>query len=160
MAIKHVNVSIKRDELTTLKVTVAEWEVPLLHLVHGEGAVQELPGEPWADVDPPEVRDEYRRLESKYKTPAEDDGRPGQRAVSLVYGPFGASPLLAQAIQVATFDRPQDLLGVAALNKAADDAEAAAKAARARADGAKVVTGESTAPATGKGKKSTAKSLL
>jgi hypothetical protein len=161
MAIRHVNVSIRRDELTTLRISVAEWEVPLLHLVHGEGAVQELEGEPWADVDAPNVQDEYRRLQNKYKAPVNDDGSPGQQPVVSVYGSFGASPLLRQAIENATFDRPADLLGLNKdqLTAAADEAEAKAKAARAAADAA---GGGSTTPAVKKAssKKAAASSLL
>jgi hypothetical protein len=132
MAIKHVNLSIRRDELTVLKTTVAEWEVPLLFLVHGEEMVQVLPGEPWANVDPPDVLDEYRRLEAKYRMPANEDGSPGQRAVGLVYGSFGASPQLRQAIQAATFERKTDLLGLADLEAAAKVADEAAAKARQR----------------------------
>lgn len=129
MAIKHQNVSIRRDELTTLRVTVAAWEVPLLHLVHREGAVQDLPGEPWADVDPPNVVDEYQRLANKYRSPPDDDGRPGQSPVAAVYGPFGASPLLKQAIEAAVIPRPTDLLGLDILKAAAAKAAADSKAA-------------------------------
>lgn len=121
MAIRHKNLAIRRDELTVLKVSVAEWEVPLLQLVHGEEMVTVEPGEPWADRDPPDVSDEYQRLYAKYKTPAEESGAPGQRAVVLVYGAFGASPLLRQAIQAATFERKTDLLGLEAASKAADE---------------------------------------
>lgn len=131
MAIRHKNLSVRRDELTLLKVTVAEWEVPLLHLVHGEGMVQELEGEPWADVDAPNVQDEYQRLANKYKSPPDDDGRPGQSPVSAVYGPFGASPLLRQAIEAAVIERPTDLLGIDLLRKNAATAAAAAKSANA-----------------------------
>jgi hypothetical protein len=132
MAIRHVNLAIRRDELTLLKTTVAQWEVPLLYLVHGEEMVQVLPGEPWADVDPPEVLDEYRRLEAKYKMPAGEDGSPGQRAVGAVYGSFGASPQLRQAIEAATFERATDLLGLKSLQAASTAADEAAAKARAR----------------------------
>lgn len=138
MAIRHKNLSIRRDELTVLKVSVAEWEVPLLQLVHGEEMVTIEPGEPWSDVEPPSVQDEYQRLFAKYKTPAEENGAPGQRAVTLVYGAFGASPLLKQAIQAATFTRTTDLLGLdvlranaAAATEAANKANAALASAEA-----------------------------
>ncbi len=111
MAIQHVNVAIKRDEYTTLRVQVAKWEVPILHLVHKEGAVSELEGTPYADVDPPSVQDEYRRLQAKYRPIVNDDGSPGQHPVVMVYGSFGGSPLLAQAIQEATIEKPADLMG-------------------------------------------------
>lgn len=140
MAIRHVNLAIRRDELTVLKTSVAEWEVPLLYLVHGEEMVQVLEGSPWADCDPPEVQDEYRRLEAKYKTPPEEDGRPGQRAVGLVYGAFGASPQLRQAIEAATFERPADLLGIADIEKAADDAEDHAAKLRNKANRVKAAS--------------------
>jgi hypothetical protein len=142
MAIKHVNLSIRRDELTVLKTTVAEWEVPLLFLVHGEEMVQVLPGEPWANVDPPDVLDEYRRLEAKYRMPANEDGSPGQRAVGLVYGSFGASPQLRQAIQAATFERKTDLLGLADLEAAAKVADEAAAKARQRLTDAQAASDE------------------
>jgi hypothetical protein len=137
MAIRYVNLAIRRDELTLLKTSVAEWEVPLLRLVHGEEMVTVEPGSPWADRDVPEVSDEYRRLEAKYRMPPHDDGRPGEKAVVAVYGQFGASPALRQAIEAATFDRPADLLGIEALEKTAADAEAVAKKAREKAEGAK-----------------------
>lgn len=143
MAIRYVNLAIRRDELTVLKVSVAEWEVPLLYLVHGEEMVTVEAGTPWADRGPPEVQDEYRRLENKYKTPAGDDGSPGQRAVGLVYGSFGASPQLRQAIEAATFERTTDLLGIEDLRKsaaAASIAAASANAALAAAEAASGVT--------------------
>lgn len=141
MAIRHVNVSVRRDELTVLKTSVAAWEVPILHLVHNEGAVSELPGEPWADVDPPKVEEEYQRLANKYRPLRNEDGSPSQLPVAVVYGPFGSSPQLRQAIQEATFERPADLLGLSPdqLEARAVEAEEAAKAARATADGAKPV---------------------
>lgn len=147
MAIRFVNLAIRRDELTLTHTSVAEWEVPLLYLVHGEEMVSVLPGEPWADRDPPEVTDEYRRLEAKYKTPPEDDGRPGQRAVGLVYGAFGASPQLRQAIEAATFERPADLLGIADIEKAATEAETHATKLRVKADRVKAASEADTTTA-------------
>ena len=150
MAIRHKNLKVRRDELTVLKVTVAEWEVPLLHLVHGDGMVEEVEGEPWADVDPPNLQDEWQRLYNKYKTPPEENGAPGQRAVVMVYGPFGASPLLRQAIEAATFERPADLLGIADIEKAASDAEENAVKLRTKANRVKAASeeaGTTTAPA-------------
>lgn len=141
-AIRFKNLAIRRDELTVLKTTVAEWEVPLLKLVHGDEMVTEEAGEPWADRDPPEVSDEYRRLEAKYRMPPHDDGRPGERAVTAVYGAFGASPALRQAIEAATFERTTDLLGLAALEKTASDAEAVAAAARSKVNSAKAAVVE------------------
>jgi hypothetical protein len=131
MAIKFKNLSIRRDELTVLKVAVAEWEVPLLQLVNGEEMVTIEPGEPWSDNEPPSVQDEYQRLFAKYRTPAEENGAPGQRAVTLVYGAFGASPLLKQAIQAATFTRTTDLLGLDVLRANAAAATAASNKANA-----------------------------
>ena len=164
MAIRHKNLKIRRDELTVLKVQVAEWEVPLLHLVHGEGMVEEDAGEPWADVEAPEVTDEYQRLYAKYKTPPEESGAPGQRAVTLVYGPFNASPLLRQAIEAATFETPADLLGVDDIEKAAQAAEVAAANARAKADRVKAAseTGTTTVkpPKAPKAAKAASTSLL
>lgn len=137
MAIRFKNLAIRRDELTVLKTSVAEWEVPLLKLVHGDEMVTEEAGEPWADREAPEVSDEYRRLEAKYRMPPHDDGRPGDKAVVAVYGAFGASPALRQAIEAATFERTTDLLGLAALEKTAADAEATAAKARSKVESAK-----------------------
>jgi hypothetical protein len=112
IAVKHVNIAIRRDELTVLHTTVAEWEVPLLHLVHNEGAVSVREGSPVTLLEQlPTVEDEYARLANRYKLQINEDGSRGQPIVSMVYGPFGASPLLRQAMQAAVVEAPPDLLG-------------------------------------------------
>lgn len=111
MAIQYVNVSIRRDELTTIKECVPEWEVPLLQVVHGEGvSIITTEGDPVANRESPNVGEEFERLAARYKRSRNEDGSPGEVVVAAVYGNFKNSPQLAAAIKAATVKAKKDLL--------------------------------------------------
>lgn len=108
--IRHITVRIRRNETIELQNSFPQWEIPVLKAVHGEDSVTEV-GEKLVDREPPEARDEFDRLNSRYKRSRNEDGSLGTPFVHMVYGELGVDRL-AQAIQDSVTDAPEgDLVG-------------------------------------------------
>lgn len=138
--------SIVISEHTKLRVEAAEWEVPILIAVHNPASgtendaanVEEI-GELLVDRDPPDAKDEFRRLAQRYRNPEGSD----IPFVAAVYGQFGVGTLgLAKAIADAVVDAPEAA-------DEAQDGEAAPASAPAAKRGRKTKPkdGEVTTPA-------------
>ena len=94
--IRHITVRIRRNETIELQNSFPQWEIPVLKAVHGEDSVTEV-GEKLVDREPQEARDEFDRLNSRYKRSRNEDGSLGTPFVHMVYGELGVDRL-AQAI--------------------------------------------------------------
>lgn len=90
MSIKGQLISIRRSELHTVEDTVALWEVPVIAAVHDDGAVKVLSDVVIASRDLPDPKEEFERLESRYKRARNDDGSQGLPVVATVYGQHAA----------------------------------------------------------------------
>lgn len=102
MSIKGQRVSIRRSELHTVEDTLALWEVPIVDAVHDEGALKVLADVIIADRELPAAKEEYERLENRYKRARNDDGSFGLPVVAVVYGQAGVGlQALKRAIQDA-----------------------------------------------------------
>lgn len=86
MSIKGKLISIRRSELHTVEDTVAAWEVPVIAAVHDDGAVKVIGDVIIASRDLPPAKEEYERLEARYKRARNDDGSQGDPVVATVYG--------------------------------------------------------------------------
>ncbi len=108
--IRHVHVSIRRNEGATINNSFPAWEIPILKVVHGEDAIEVL-GEKLVARDPPEPHDEFTRLNTRYKRGRNEDGSQGTPFVHMVYGELGVAKLAA-AIEAAVTEAPDgDLVG-------------------------------------------------
>ena len=108
MSVKGQKIEIRRSELHTVVETVALWEVPVIAAVH-EGDVKVLSDVIMAERSPPEAKEEYERLENRYKRSRNEDGSFGDAVVANVYGKHGAGiQALKRAIQEA--EVPEDSL--------------------------------------------------
>jgi len=105
MSVKGQKVSIRRSELHTQQDIVPLWEVPILAAVHDEAAVQVLEEVTIAHREMPDAKEEYERLENRYKRARNEDGSQGLPVVATVYGQHAA--------------------GVSALKRAISEAEVA-----------------------------------
>lgn len=102
MSIKGQEISIRRSELHTVVDVVALWEVPVIAAVHDDGAVSVLKDVILANRDLPDAKEEFERLESRYKRSRNDDGSQGLPVVATVYGQHAAGlQTLRRAIQDA-----------------------------------------------------------
>lgn len=106
--IRHIRAEIRKDEHTTLPVSVPEWEIPILEVVHGPDNVKQI-GDKLVDRQPPEARDEFVRLTNRYGKSENDDGTKGPFFTHIVWGQLGQSKL-AEAIANAVVAAPQGSL--------------------------------------------------
>lgn len=90
MSIKGQRISIRRSELHTVEDFVPLWEVPVIAAVHDDGAIKVLEEKIMAYRDPPDAKEEYERLEVRYKRARNDDGSQGLPVVATVYGQHAA----------------------------------------------------------------------
>lgn len=100
--LRYAQVRVARDPTAaTIVRDVAEWELPVLEEVFGEGNVQKL-GERLIQRDAPDADAEYERLVGCYKQP------PGEAAVPYVETVYGSGSrgkkAIAKAIAEATVD--------------------------------------------------------
>lgn len=100
--LRYAQVRVARDPTAaTIVRDVAEWELPVLEEVFGEGNVQQL-GERLIKREAPDPVAEYARLEGCYKQP------PGEAAVPYVETVYGSGArgkrAIAKAIEAATVD--------------------------------------------------------
>lgn len=103
MSVKGQTINIRRSELHTAQETLPLWEVPVVAAVHADGAVQVVQEVILADRTLPDAKEEYERLESRYKRARNDDGSLGDAVVAEVYGKHGAGvQALKRAISEAT----------------------------------------------------------
>lgn len=114
--LKYVEVDIRRSEMSTVRKQVAEWEVPILDVMHGQNGpiavVREIP----VDRPAPTGQEEMERLRSTYGVTRDENGMRGITYVESVYGQHRPGvQTLERAIQAAQMDMPQtyadDLLG-------------------------------------------------
>ncbi len=96
--IRCVRVEIRKNECSTLNGAYPAWELPILEAVHGPDKVVVV-GEKLIDRDAPEPRDEFTRLNTRYKRGRNEDGSQGTPFVHMVYGQLGGEKKLADAIQ-------------------------------------------------------------
>lgn len=78
--IQTVRVLIQRDETTKIPVDVAEYEIPILEVVHGPDKLEVTGEESSRNLDSDDADAEYQRLMRKYDT------RNGINPVLQVYG--------------------------------------------------------------------------
>lgn len=103
MSVKGQLIAIRRSELHTVRDTLPLWEVPLLAAIHDDGAVQVLEEVIIAHRELPPAKEEYQRLENRYKRARNDDGSQGLPVVATVYGQHAAGvQALGRAISDAT----------------------------------------------------------
>jgi hypothetical protein len=103
--IRHIRLEIRKDEHTTLPVSVPEWELPILEVVHGPDNVKHV-GEKLVDRQPPEAHDEFVRLTNRYGKSEQDDGTKGPYFTHIVWGQLGKAKL-EEAIQAAVVAAPE-----------------------------------------------------
>lgn len=102
MSIKGQVVSIRRSELHTVEDTLALWEVPVVDAVHDEGSLKVVRDVIISGRDLPDAKEEFQRLENRYKRARNDDGSQGLPVVATVYGQHGAGlQALKRAIEEA-----------------------------------------------------------
>lgn len=104
--LKYAQVRVARDPTAAVIVRhVAEWELPVLEEVFGEGNVVKI-GEKLHQADAPDAGQEYARLEGAYKKP------PGDTAVPYVETVYGSGTRgkrqLEKAIAEATVEMEAD----------------------------------------------------
>ena len=100
--LRYAQVRVARDPTAaTIVRDVAEWELPVLEEVFGEGNVQHI-GEHLIQREAPDADAEYARLEAAYKKP------PGEAAVPVVETVYGSGSrgkrAIAKAIAEAVVD--------------------------------------------------------
>lgn len=101
MSIKAQEIEIRRSELHTVVETLAVWEVPVVAAIH-EGGIKVLRDTIIANVESPDPKEEYERLENRYKRSRNDDGSFGLPVVADVYGQHMAGiQALGRAIDAA-----------------------------------------------------------
>lgn len=99
MAIQFITVKIRKNELSTLEESFAEWEVPLVEALFEQC---ERVGKFTVDREAPSAQEEFQRLESRYSRPAGLDGTPGMPLVISIYGAHQPGLMnLQRAIQAA-----------------------------------------------------------
>ena len=105
MAVKGKKIQIRRSELHTVEDVMPLWEIPILIAVHEDGGVKELEDAIIAGRDLPDAKEEYERLEARYKRARNEDGSLGGFVVAEVYGKHGAGiQALRRAISEAAVE--------------------------------------------------------
>jgi hypothetical protein len=108
--LKHVTVDIRRNENTTIRGSYPAWEVPILQVVHGADNVQIIQDK-LVNRTPPEAKDEFDRLDQRYRRSRDESGAQSTPYVHMVYGELGVAKLAA-AIAAAVTEAPDgDLVG-------------------------------------------------
>lgn len=90
MSIKGQRIAIRRTELHTVEDTLPLWEVPVVSAVHDDGAVKVLAEVVITGRELPDAKEEFERLDVRYKRARNDDGSFGLAVVETVYGQHGA----------------------------------------------------------------------
>lgn len=101
--IKTTIVDIRRSEMTTVRVTVPAWELPILQALHGRVAAAVIgDGTPMAR-EVPNVETEFERLCARYGRERREDGSLGMPLCEAVYGQFQPGLMnLQRSIDAAT----------------------------------------------------------
>lgn len=103
MAIKYVQVKIRRNELHTLEDSYPTWELPILEAMHGSGVT--VTKEFAVTRDTPTAEEEYQRLDNRYRRMENEDGSKGMPYVAAVYGQHALGiNRLREAIEAAIAD--------------------------------------------------------
>lgn len=103
MSIKGQVISIRRSELHTVEDTVPLWEIPVIAAVHDDGAITVKRDVTIAYRELPNAKEEYERLENRYKRARNEDGSQGLPVVATVYGQHAAGiQTLKRAIEEST----------------------------------------------------------
>lgn len=111
--LKYVEVEIRRSEMSTVVKQVAEWELPILEVMHGEPKhIRDIP----VDRPEPSAKEEMERLQNAYGVTRDENGVRGITYVESVYGQHRPGiQALERAIRAANMSMPQtyvdDLLG-------------------------------------------------
>lgn len=85
MKVKLHVVDIRRSELSTTRVTVPAWELPILQAVHGAVGVTPVE-EKIVEAETPEAEAEFMRLTGRYGYGRNKDGSRGALFAEAVYG--------------------------------------------------------------------------
>lgn len=85
--ITTVTVDIRRSEMTTIRVTVPSWEVPIIQALHGRANIAPA-GEGQKAIDVPDAEVEFERLSARYGRERREDGSLGMPLCEAVYGQF------------------------------------------------------------------------
>lgn len=101
MSVKGQRISIRRSELHTIEDFVPLWEVQVIAAVHDDGAIKVIEDKIIANRELPDAKEEYERLEVRYKRARNDDGSQGLPVVATVYGQHAAG---LQALKRAIAD--------------------------------------------------------
>lgn len=125
--IRYKTVRMTRDILMQVERSVAQWEVPILDLVHG-GQITVLDDKDQiVDRPMPNVQNEWERLEAVYRNHRTEGGAPGAPVVAKVYGdgPRGAKALQEAMAEALVTEWPKgyvdDLVAGAQLGSQAGD---------------------------------------
>lgn len=94
MKIKHSVVDIRRSELSTIRVIVPNWEVPVLEALHGGGVT--IIQEQEVEREAPDARAELERLAGRYGKERKEDGSLGDPIAVNVYGKHQAGIMSMQ----------------------------------------------------------------
>lgn len=84
MKIKHSVVDVRRSEVSTTRVIVPNWEVPILQALHGHGVA--VVKEQEVERAAPDAGGEFERLAARYGMERKKDGSLGDPFVQNVYG--------------------------------------------------------------------------
>lgn len=95
MKVKLKTLDIRRSELSTTRVTVPAWEVPILQAVHGLVGVTPV-SEDIVEAETPEAEAELQRLTSRYGYSRNKDGSRGPLFAEAVYGQHQAGVMNLQ----------------------------------------------------------------
>jgi hypothetical protein len=105
MSIKALELRIVRNELVVIVEWVPAWELPILEAMHQ--SVSLIGQSTFDDREPPDVQEEYKRLETRYGRTTNEDGSRGLPFVAAVYGQFNVGySRLADAIKAAIVETP------------------------------------------------------
>lgn len=87
MKVKMQTVDVRRSELTTIRVTVPAWELPVLQALHGATKVTPV-SESLVEAQTPDADTEYQRLSGRYGRERLPDGSLGGVIAESVFGQF------------------------------------------------------------------------
>lgn len=104
MSVKAQEIQIRRSELHTVVETYPIWEVAVVAAVH-EGDIKVLKDTVLSERNLPDAKEEFERLENRYKRARNEDGSFGLPVVATVYGQHGAGvQALKRAIAECTVE--------------------------------------------------------